>query len=84
MSHNADRDVQPLDRLGVLLSLVLVVLAALFELAMYNAPEFLSRPLWEGSALTVALLLGFLSFLIPVVTAWLICRNDTPDEKLGD
>ena len=59
-----------------MLALIAIVLAGIFETLMYSAPEVLSRPLWDGSALTVALALGFLSFVTPVLIAWLICRND--------
>ncbi len=72
------REVQPLDKRGVLFALIVIALAAIFETVMYSAPGVLARPLWAGSALTLALVLGFLSFLIPVVIAWLICRQDPP------
>ncbi|MSO72594.1 MAG: hypothetical protein EXQ84_03145 [Rhodospirillaceae bacterium] len=72
------REVQPLDKRGVFFAVIVIALAGVFETVMYSAPGVFARPLWAGSALTLALVLGFLSFLIPVVIAWLICRKDAP------
>jgi hypothetical protein len=58
------------------LAILAVACAGVFQLLLYVAPAFLSRPLWDGSALTAAFLCGALSVAIPVVIAWWIIRAD--------
>ena len=65
-----------LDRRGAALAVLTVALAAFFMALFYIAPDFLARPLWPDSALTVAFLFGTLSLAIPVGIAWLIVRHD--------
>ena len=61
---------------GAILAVLAVLLAALFQGLFYVAPGFLASPLWDGSALTVAFLLGTLSLALPVVIAWWAIRGD--------
>ncbi len=73
-----------LDRRGAALAVLTVILAGLFMALFYVAPGLLARSLWNGSALTVAFLLGTLSLAVPVVIAWLIIRGDRPDGATFD
>lgn len=65
-----------LDKRGAALAVLTVILAGVFMALFYVAPDLLVRPLWEGSALTVAFLLGTLSLAVPVFVAWAIIRPD--------
>ena len=61
-----------------LMAILAVAIAAVFQLLLYVAPAFLSRPLWDGAALTLAFLFGSISVAIPVAIAWWIIRTDNP------
>lgn len=65
-----------LDKRGAVLAVLTVILAGLFMALFYVAPDLLAQPLWQGSALTVAFLLGTLSLAVPVIVAWAIIHPD--------
>lgn len=75
---------QPLQRLvkrEVVLTLISIVLAVLYQTLWYVAPDLLAYPLWSGSMLTVSFVLGSFAILAPIFTAYLIaCRDVVSDE----
>jgi hypothetical protein len=58
------------------LAIIAIASGFLFLAMWYLAPAVLEKPLWAGSALTVAFLLGTLSIVVPVLVAWLIAAAD--------
>ena len=73
-----------LEKRGAALAVFAVVIVSLYQALFFAAPEILAQPLWTGSGLTLAFLLGSLSLIIPVAVAWLIIRTDTADDETFD
>lgn len=73
-----------LDRRGAALAVVAVVLVSIYQAMFFLAPDAMGAPLWEGSALTVAFLLGNLSLAIPVAFGWWMIAADKPDGDTFD
>jgi hypothetical protein len=53
-----------------------IILAVAYQSLWYIAPGLLAQPLWPGSALSIAFVLGMLSLLAPILIAWLLIRHD--------
>lgn len=60
------------------LAVIAIASGFLFLAMWYVTPAVLEKPLWAGSALTVAFLLGTLSIVVPILVAWLIAASDKP------
>ncbi len=72
------------DRRGASLAVTTILLTAIYQATWYVAPQLLALPLWSGSALNVGFILGTLSIAVPILTAWLMVRDDraaTPSEQ---
>lgn len=65
-----------LDKRGALWTAATVGVVSAYQALYFLAPEFLAIPLWRGSALTMAFLLGTLSIAVPVVAGWWMIRGD--------
>ena len=65
-----------IDRRGAVWTVIAVALVSAYQSLYFLAPEFLGRPLWHGSHLTIAFLLGTFSVAIPVATGWWMIRGD--------
>ena len=59
-----------------MLAIIAVALVSTYQALFDLAPDFMAAPLWRGSALTVAFLLGNLSLIVPVAFAWWMIRSD--------
>jgi hypothetical protein len=73
-----------LERRGAALAVLAVILVSAYQALFFLAPDVMGAPLWPDSALTVALLLGNLSLVIPVVFAWWMIAADKPDGETFD
>jgi hypothetical protein len=66
-----------LEARGSILAVLAVALVSSYQYMFFAAPDLLALPLWSGSALTLAFLLGNLSLAVPVGFAWWIIQADT-------
>jgi len=73
-----------LERRGAALAVIAVILVSAYQALFFLAPGLMRAPLWPGSALTVAFLLGNLSLVIPVVFGWWMIATDKPDGETFD
>jgi hypothetical protein len=73
-----------LDKRGAAGTAIAVGLVSAYQALYFVAPEFLAIPLWDGSHLTVAFLLGTLSVALPVGVGWWMIRGDKGDGEVFD
>jgi hypothetical protein len=73
-----------LDKRGAMWTAIAVFLVSAYQALYFLAPGFLAIPLWEGSYLTMAFLLGTLSLVLPVVIGWWMIRGDKADSETFD
>ncbi len=73
-----------LDKRGAVGTAIAVALVSAYQALYFLAPDFLATPLWGGSYLTVAFLLGTLSVAIPVVVGWWMIQGDKADGEIFD
>lgn len=73
-----------LDRRGAALAVLAVVLVSIYQAMFFLAPGVMAAPLWDGSALTVAFLLGNLSLVLPVAFGWWMIAGDQAETETCD
>jgi hypothetical protein len=64
---------------GAIWTVIAVALVSAYQAMYFLAPDILAIPLWEGSSLTYAFLLGTLSLLIPIAIGWWMIHTDKTD-----
>ncbi|MGE4062217.1 MAG: hypothetical protein AB7E79_02520 [Rhodospirillaceae bacterium] len=73
-----------LEKRGALWTVIAVAVVSAYQSLYFLAPDFLAIPLWEGSSLTIAFLLGTLSVAIPVAVGWWMIKEDKADVETFD
>lgn len=73
-----------IDRRGAVGTAIAVILVSAYQALYFVAPDFLAAPLWDGSYLTVAFLLGTLSVAIPVAAGWWMIQGDKAEGETFD
>jgi hypothetical protein len=73
-----------LDKRGAVWTVIAVLVVSAYQALYFLAPDFLAIPLWPGSSLTYAFLLGTLAIVIPVAVGWWMIRSDAPDGETYD
>jgi len=64
---------------GAVLAVIAVLLVSIYQTLFFYGQGALAVPLWAGSALTLAFLLGVLSLIVPITFAWWMIAGDKTD-----
>lgn len=68
-----------LEKRSAVLAVISILLVSTYHALFFHGQGLLAAPLWTGSALTFAFLLGVLSLAVPIAFAWWMIAGDRTD-----